>query len=200
MSHHPALAVLLLAAVIALPGCKGPAAESPAVEPAPAPPAAVTPSAPPVTAASSSLAAGLPNAEYLIETTASGKAPLKDGVYAEAIADSSSQNTVRLGPQVAYGDLDGTGTQDAAVILLADSGGSGTFTYLAAVLDQAGTLKPVASVFIGDRIIVQSVEVKGGKILVRWLDRTPSEPMSAPPSLETTRSYAVREGELVAAD
>ena len=200
MNHKPSLSLFFLAAVIALPGCKDPAARSPVTDAAPAPAAATASPVGTPTAVDPDLVSRLSNAVYPIETTASGKAALKNGAYSEPVADSSGQNTVRLGPQIAYGDLDDTGTQDAAVTLIADSGGSGTATYLSAALDQAGSLQPVPSVFIGDRIIVQSLEIKDRKILLRWLDRSQTDPMSAPPSLETTRSYAVREGKLVSTD
>lgn len=200
MNHQPALALLLLAAVFALPGCKDPAAHRPATDAAPAPAAATASPIETVTAVDPDLVSRLSNAVYPIETTASGKAALKDGAYSEPVAGSSGQNTVRLGPQIACGDLDDTGTQDAAVTLIADSGGSGTATYLSAALDQAGSLQPVPSVFIGDRIIVQSLEIKDRKILLRWLDRSQTDPMSAPPTVEAAQSYSVQQGKLVAAD
>ena len=200
MNHQPSLALLLLAAVIALSGCKDPVTDSPATDAIPSPAAAPASTVDAKTAAGSDLASRLENTQYLIETTANGKAALRDGAYSEPVDGSSSQNTVRLGPQFAFGDLDSTGAQDAAVTLIADSGGSGTATYLSAVLEQAGNLEPVPSVFIGDRIIVQSLEIKDRKIILRWLDRSQTDPMSAPPSVETAQSYSVQQGKLVAVD
>jgi hypothetical protein len=104
---------------------------------------------------------------------------------------------VQLGDERAVGDLNGDGTQDAAVTLVIDSGGSGTFTYLAAVIDDQGTAKPSDSVLLGDRIIVKSLAVRSGSVVVNLLTRQPDEPMSAEPTLEETLTFALQGGKLV---
>lgn len=140
----------------------------------------------------------LPNADYSIELTSSGKAQLKDGVYTEPAAPGSAAKiTVQLGDERAVGDLNGDGAQDAAVTLVADSGGSGTFTYLAAVIDDQGTAKPSDSVLLGDRIIVTSLAVRSGSVVVNLLTRQPDEPMSAEPTLEETLTFALQGEKLV---
>jgi hypothetical protein len=141
----------------------------------------------------------LADADYVIEVTANGKAPLKQGAYEEAIPDSSAKTTVKLGAQTAFGDLDGNGSEDAAAILQTSSGGSGDSTYAAAVLNEAGVAKPVASVYLGDRIVVKSLAIAGGKIVATWLDRKPGDPMSSPPSVETSKQFVLQDGKLVPA-
>ena len=83
--------------------------------------------------------------------------------------------------------------------MVADPGGSGTFSYLALVINDAGTAKPAASVLLGDRIVVKSLAVQPGRIVVTMLTRKPEEPMSAEPTLEVTRTFQWQGGQLVAA-
>ena len=198
-SRHPAVLFALLAAVASLAGCKQPAApETPTVvaaDPAPVPVAEATPA----TTSTPSIATALADADYPIEVTANGKAPLKQGAYEEAIPDSSGKTMVKLGAQTAFGDLDGNGSEDAAAILQTSSGGSGDSTYVAAVLNEAGAAKPVASVYLGDRIVVKSLAIAGGKITATWLDRKPSDPMSSAPSVETSKEFTLQGDKLIPA-
>lgn len=189
---------VLLVAVASLSACKKPAAPeaTPATVSAESAPAAVAEAAP-AAASGPSLAAALADADYPIEVTADGKAPLQQGAYEEAIPDSSAKTTVKLGTQTAFGDLDGNGTEDAAAILQTSSGGSGDSIYLAAVLNEAGAAKPVASVYLGDRIVVKSLAIADGKIAAAWLDRKPSEPMSSAPSVETSKQFALQGDKLI---
>ena len=191
---------VLLVAVASLSACKQPAApeETPATVSAEPEPAAAAETAP-TPASAPSIAAALADADYPIEVTVDGKAPLKQGAYEEAIPDSSGKTTVKLGTQTAFGDLDGNGTEDAAAILQTSSGGSGDFTYVTAVLNQAGAAKPVASVYLGDRIVVKSLAIADGKIIASWLDRKPSESMSSAPSVETSKQFALQGDKLIPA-
>lgn len=140
----------------------------------------------------------LPNTEYLIDVTSTGKARVKDGFYEEPAAPgSSAKTTVQLGDVQAAGDVNGDGMVDAAVTLVADPGGSGTFTYLALVLNENGTPKPLSAVLLGDRIIVRSLAIQPGKIVVTMLDRNPGDPMSAEPTVELIRTFTLQGDALV---
>jgi hypothetical protein len=80
---------------------------------------------------SASMLQALPNAEYPIAFAGTGKAQLKDGVFEESVAPGSATKTrIWLAKERAFGDANGDGAEDAAVTLVVDSGGSGTFTYL----------------------------------------------------------------------
>jgi hypothetical protein len=140
----------------------------------------------------------LRHANYPIDTTATGKAQLQDGVFEEAVAGSAGKNVVKLGPAPAFGDLDGDGVEDAAVTLLAMPGGTGTFTYITAVLNADGAASPTAPALVGDRVTLQSMRIVDGRIDVSWLDRPPGQPMSTAPSMRVNKTFAVQGGELVA--
>jgi heat shock protein HslJ len=145
-----------------------------------------------------SIAQALPNAEYPVEGVSTGKAQLKNGVFEEAAAPGSATKIrVQLGVQQALGDVNGDGTQDAAVTLVVDPGGSGIFTYLALVLNDQGTAKPVASIFLGDRIVVKSLAIQSGSILVVMLTRQADQPMSADPTFEVARTFQLQGDKLV---
>lgn len=142
---------------------------------------------------SASIRQALPNAAYPIEGTSTGKAQLKDGVFEESVAPGSATKTkIRLGKEQVFGDVNADGTEDAVVTLVVDPGGSGTFTYLALVLNETGTAKPLAAVLLGDRIIVKSMAIQSGRIAVNILSRKPDEPMSAEPKVEITRTFKLQ--------
>lgn len=142
----------------------------------------------------------LPNAVFPIEAARTGKAQLNDGVYEEeAIQGSAVKTRIILGRDYASGDLNSDTVTDAAVTLIAETGGSGVFTYLAAVINDNGSAKPVYSFFLGDRIIVQSLSIRSGEIIVTILVRKPGEPMTVQPTVSETRKLRLTENTLVEA-
>jgi hypothetical protein len=154
---------------------------------------ACAPTPPPTLLASStpaSIMQMLGSADYSLDISSTGSITLTNGEYVEPAAPGSATRlTVRLGDTIATGDLNGDGVEDAAVILVADPGGSGTFSYVAAVVNQDGDLQGVASALLGDRIEIKSMTIRGGTIEVTILDRAPGEPMASPPTIEVTLSY-----------
>lgn len=119
---------------------------------------------------------------------------LVDGKY-----DSGMVNDpliVNMLPQVAFGDLNGDGTQDAAILLAENGGGSGVFISVGAVLDQSGTLVQVKNfASIDDRPAIESLAIKDGKIMLAAKIHVPNDPMTTP-TLETSLTYAVSGGTL----
>ena len=92
---------------------------------------------------------------------------LSGGYYAGAPFDEggASRPTVTLIDElIAYGDLNGDGQQDAAVLLLENSGGSGDFIYLAAVINDNGNARNVATQLVGDRVRFRNLEISSGSI------------------------------------
>jgi hypothetical protein len=135
----------------------------------------------------------LPDIEYPVELASTGRARLENGFFEETIAPGSASRTrISLGKEMCEGDLNGDGSPDAAAILIGSSGGTGTFTYLTAVVNDKGTARPVAAVLLGDRIVVKSVTIDSGEITVRLLTRSEQEPMASPPTVATTRTFRLR--------
>lgn len=80
----------------------------------------------------------------------------------------------------AFGDLNGDGRDDAAVLLVENSGGSGVFVYLAAVLDEQGFPNNVATTLLGDRSQVLGLNIENGQIVVEYLTQGPDDPFCCP--------------------
>ena len=132
--------------------------------------------------------------------TSLGSVALKDGVFeAPAAPGSASKILVRLVDLAAFGAIDGDDYPDAAVLLIASGGGTGTFIDLVAVMNEQGTPRPVARVLLGDRVLVREVRIESGQIFVRLRTRVPADPL-ARLTQETSRRYALQGGALVLLD
>ncbi|MCB0209579.1 MAG: BMP family ABC transporter substrate-binding protein [Anaerolineae bacterium] len=123
----------------------------------------------------------LRNATYSVDYTADGTASLTNGEYHEPAAPGSAAETeVRLGDQLVYGDLNGDGKDEAITFLVSDPGGSGTFFNLVVIGDVGGKPTQLGSVFLGDRIIIKSLEVEDGLIAVGLVTQGPGDAQSSP--------------------
>ena len=139
----------------------------------------------------------LNNAEYLSEFAASGKAQLNNGIYREKrTPESATELVITLLDVYAFGDLNGDGINDAAVVLVADPGGSGTFLHLAVVFEENEMPRHVATEFLGDRVKVKSVSIKAGEIAVEMIKHDPNDPMCCP-TLGVAQKYALQGDALV---
>jgi hypothetical protein len=137
----------------------------------------------------------LENAAYPTEVVRGGTVQLKDGVFSEAIPNSSASISVRMIDARAEGDLDADKAPDAAVVLAANTGGSGTFYDLVAVLNKDGVAQPAARISLGDRVVVQSLAITGGRIVAKLRVHGPSDPLCCP-TLDVTKAYALTAGKL----
>ena len=132
---------------------------------------------------------------YPSDFTDQGWVRLTDGLYeAPVVPGSASMVRIALMPEMAMGDLNGDGGDDAVVVLESWSGGSGTFYHLVAVLNGDKGLSPVSQLYLGDRIRVQSVRIESGRIQVRFLDRAADAPMMAEPTIPRTCWLELTEG------
>ena len=130
----------------------------------------------------------LKNATYESEFVKAGQAQLQDGMYEEQIApDSASKVTLRLSEHFAFGDANADGLDDAAVVLEASGGGSGTFYTLAIIINRLGNPYHIHSANLGDRIRVDSVEIADYVITVRMLAHGEGDAMCCPTQAEVRR-------------
>lgn len=130
----------------------------------------------------------LRNFTYRLEVTQS-EVPLQEGVFSGGEIDS------QLVEPVAFGDLNGDGQEDAAVILRANTGGSGTFYELVGLLNQSGTPVQAGSAFIGDRQGINSLLIENGRIALDYLTQGPGAPLCCPDQ-RRLRSYLLENGAL----
>lgn len=113
---------------------------------------------------------------------------LADGTFEgdPFVAGGASRPVVTLLPEpVAFGDLNGDGQIDAAVVLVSDSGGSGSFVYLAAVESRDGVAENAATLFLGDRVQVNSLAIEDGRLVVKLLSHAPDDPACCPTQEKT---------------
>lgn len=129
-------------------------------------------------------AAALRSATYESQYLDDGVVRLEDGMF----ADTARRTVVSLLPEYAVGDLDGDGAPDAAVILATNTGGSGTFRDLAIVLNRSGEPASGASLFLGDRVLVDRIGIVEGEIRVDLTMHGPADPMCCP-SLAANRRF-----------
>lgn len=115
----------------------------------------------------------------------------------EAAPGSATKIKTSVFGQPVFGDLDGDGKDDAALILLHQPGGSGSFYYAAAALNDSGSWRGTNAVFLGDRIAPQNVIIRDSVIVVNYADRRPGEPMTTPPSVGKSMVLAVKNERLV---
>ncbi len=101
-----------------------------------------------------------------------------------SLPGSATMNSLSIFGEPVYGDLDADGDVDGAVWLLNEPGGTGVFYYGALVMND-GTGKGVATntMFLGDRIAPQTLEVQDGRVVYNFAIRKETDPMTAEPSV-----------------
>jgi hypothetical protein len=111
------------------------------------------------------------------------------------VEGGASRPTLVLQTQ-ASGDLDQDGVADAAVVLVENSGGSGSFTYLAAVLNANGIPVNTSTILLGDRVKVQSIQVADNQIHLSILTHAPKDALCCP-TQEAEMKFLLKAGQLV---
>lgn len=137
------------------------------------------------------------NATYWIDGSA---VRLIDG-RAETAAAPGSVTKVRthVSGQPVYGDMNGDGKKEAALLLVHDPGGSGTFYYAAAALNFRNRYHGTNGVLLGDRIIPSDIRIHNGVLVIQYADRRPEEPMSAEATVVKSAALILEDNRLEAA-
>jgi hypothetical protein len=142
----------------------------------------------------------LKNASYPTEEGSSATVQLHDGSYiGPGPSGSGSSVKVSLRDNPVFGDLDGDGVNDAALILITDNGLGSTFYELEAVLNQGGTPAPLASYLLGDRVRVNDIGILAGRIYVNLVRQGPYDAITSP-TLRVKEFYALQGGQIVLAE
>lgn len=110
---------------------------------------------------------------------------LVNGALEQPIEDSETKNVFKLLDFKASGDINGDGTDDTAVVLINDAGGSVTFYYLG-ILTSGPAPIIENTTFLGDRIEIKGITFVEGKFEVVYLDRDSETSFDAPPTIEIT--------------
>lgn len=115
---------------------------------------------------------------------------LVDGLaeWAATPGSASRVQTRILGDPV-EGDLDGDGVDDAVSWLLRQTGGTGSFYYLAAATNHAGGYQGSSAVLLGDRIAPAELTISNGVVRAGYRDRKPNEAMATRPAIRKTAYF-----------
>jgi hypothetical protein len=102
--------------------------------------------------------------------------------------------SVSMGSQVAFGDLNGDGAPDAAMIIGENTGGSGDFVSVVAMLNQGGKAVFGGAVGIDDRPKINSLDIRDGEIVLDGMVHGPNDPgcCAAQPVTENFRLWSGR--------
>jgi hypothetical protein len=135
------------------------------------------------------------NATFVFED---GEVELQGGqAVTNLIPDSAISTETSLVGEPVYGDINGDKKNDAIVLLAQNSGGSGVFVYIGAYVSGNVAYKGSNAVFIGDRVSPQSVTIGNtGLITLTYLDRKEDEAMAASPTVQRTKTFIWKDGQL----
>jgi len=128
----------------------------------------------------------LQNAQY--RSPDWGEYQLVNGIFYRpptAPGESAEIYTTQLDERFVTGDLNADGADDAVAFLRTQNGGAGHFVELAAMLNQNGNPYNVSTVSLGDRVVVESVQIVDGVIILAMRVQGPNDGMCCPSQLET---------------
>ena len=137
------------------------------------------------------------DAVYLIEGQ---EVKLTNGKIEKGIpfsATSSMKITVSAFGEPRYADLNSDGAKDAIFFLYEDLGGTGTFFYVAAAVNEGEKYRGLNAIYLGDRIAPQTIDALNGKAAVNYAVTKDSDPMTARPSVGVTKYVKIEGGKLV---
>jgi hypothetical protein len=141
----------------------------------------------------------LANAEYIFDLGEARTVKLVDGKYEENTGPGATEVfTAEMSPVYALGDLNGDGVADGVAIISYNTGGTGVFFDLEAVLNENGRAVPVAGAPLRDRMILRTLGIASGKIMLDMVQAGPSEPACCPTE-EVLRVYNLKGKDLVQA-
>ncbi len=138
----------------------------------------------------------LGNSSYPLDYTGNGIIQLTGGEFREPAApDSAAENVTQLTEHIAMGELS-SGQSAVAVILVSQTGGTGTFYDLAVLQEQDGVPSNPVLTYLGDRIVVNNLAIENGQIVVDMIVQGPEDPFCCP-TQEVISTYELDNGELV---
>ncbi len=127
----------------------------------------------------------------------SGTVTLSHGEYRGPAAPGSvSEIVVKISGKAVFGVIQGR--QVGSVVLIAVTGGSGSFYELALLSRGEAGWQNTDTVLLGDRVKVHAVAVENGQIIVDMTIHGPHDPVCCP-TLAVKKRFAVRDDRLVPA-
>lgn len=115
---------------------------------------------------------------------------LKDGKY--ETGSGTTYESLQLLDQAGFGDLNGDGNTDAAVLLAENNGGSGVFVYLVALVKQADGYAQSSPILIDDRPNIEGVSINNNHVHLEGKIHGTSDSMANPTMLVDEEYELVR--------
>ena len=101
-----------------------------------------------------------------------------------------------LGDLFMTGDIGMDGTDESAVFLIENSGGTGSFLYLALLERRGGAVRNTGTLMIGDRTQVRDFQIEAGRMIVDVIQHDPEDGMCCP-TRKTRRTWKLVENDIV---
>ena len=111
------------------------------------------------------------------------------------VEGAASRPVVRQLPFGGFIDVDGDGTLEAARLIVANTGGSGSYVYLVIIDARDGIAQSVFTKLLGDRLRVETMTIDGSRIVLETIEHGPLDPMCCP-SQAWRRTWGVIANEL----
>ncbi len=96
----------------------------------------------------------------------------------------------------AFGDINGDGLGDAVAVIALNTGGTGNFTFLTALLNDHGKVNCIDWVSLGDRTRCKSLEIKHQKIICDAMTHASSDGACFP-TLHRVLTYKLVKNKLI---
>ncbi len=138
----------------------------------------------------------LKNGSYIVDGQT---VKLTNGVAEKKLPGSAAKITTKYFGAALKLDMNGDGLLDSAFLLQQETGGSGTFFFVVAAINTKTGYRPTKALFLGDRIVPQSISIdprNPRQFIVDYLDRKPGEPMASAPSVLVSKRIALKNGAL----
>jgi hypothetical protein len=112
---------------------------------------------------------------------------LTNGEYTESLSDGSVLLVV-LNENIAFGDLNKDGVEDAAFLIIESMGGTGRFYSISSLLSGPQGFTQSNSIFIDDRAIIHTLGIADGQIILNVNVHDINDPM-VNPTLNVTKTF-----------
>ena len=120
---------------------------------------------------------------------------LADGKFEQGTPGEADSISVSVTDFVAVGDLNADGTNEVAVLVSENYGGTGVFVFLAVYTNENGTLTFQNSTMVDDRPQLTALSIENGEIFLDAVIHGLDDPMCCP-TLRTTRHYRFVDNQL----
>jgi hypothetical protein len=133
----------------------------------------------------------LKNMTYTLYNTAY---PLTDGKFFQQSPNSATGQSVEI-EQIYFGDINNDSSEDGVVILAENGGGSGISKSFLVILNQNNIPTQTSNFYLGDRTIIENVEIKNNQIKLTLITNGPGDAACCP-SLKVTKTFKLQGNEL----